>query len=90
MESTAMGLLAGINGFLWKMGKTPVIPPSTTAIGALVNHIIHSPVVPFQPMNINFGLFPPLEEKVKSRERKPRIRERALKDVEEWKAREGI
>jgi methylenetetrahydrofolate--tRNA-(uracil-5-)-methyltransferase len=41
-------------------------------------------------MNINFGLFPPLEEKVKSRERKPRIRERALKDLEEWKAREGI
>jgi methylenetetrahydrofolate--tRNA-(uracil-5-)-methyltransferase len=90
MESTAMGLLAGINAFLQKMEKSPVVPPSATAIGALVNHIIRSPVIPFQPMNINFGLFPPLEEKVKSRERKPRIRERALKDLEEWKAREGI
>jgi methylenetetrahydrofolate--tRNA-(uracil-5-)-methyltransferase len=90
MESTAMGLLAGINAFEWRMGKNPVAPPSTTAIGALVNHIIHSPVLPFQPMNINFGLFPPLEEKVKSRERKSRIRERALKDLEEWKERERI
>ncbi len=90
MESTAMGLLAGINAIRQAKGMEPAVPPSTTAIGALVNHIIRSPVVPFQPMNINFGLFPSLEEKVKSRERKPRIRERALKDVEEWKAREGI
>ncbi len=90
MESTATGLLAGINAIRQRKGMEPAVPPSTTAIGALVNHIIHSPVVPFQPMNINFGLFSPLEEKVKNRERKPRIRERALKDVEEWKTREGI
>ncbi|MBM4277837.1 MAG: methylenetetrahydrofolate--tRNA-(uracil(54)-C(5))-methyltransferase (FADH(2)-oxidizing) TrmFO [Deltaproteobacteria bacterium] len=90
MESTAMGLLAGINGFRKSIGKHPVIPPSTTAIGALVNHIGYSPVVPFQPMNINLGLFPPLEKKVKTRDRKIRIRERALKDLEEWKEREGV
>ncbi|MBM4305508.1 MAG: methylenetetrahydrofolate--tRNA-(uracil(54)-C(5))-methyltransferase (FADH(2)-oxidizing) TrmFO [Deltaproteobacteria bacterium] len=90
MESTAIGLLAGINAFEWMMGKDLVAPPYTTAIGALVNHIIHSPVIPFQPMNINFGLFPPLEEKVISRERKSYIRQRALKDLDEWKERERV
>jgi methylenetetrahydrofolate--tRNA-(uracil-5-)-methyltransferase len=90
MESTAMGLLAGINAFFCQMGRHPVIPPSTTSIGALVNHIGHSSVIPFQPMNINYGLFPPLKEKVKSPERKLRIRKRALDDLEEWKKREGV
>jgi len=90
VESTAMGLLAGINGFFRKMGKKPATPPPTTAIGALLHYITHSPVVPFQPMNINFGLFPPLEQKVKSRERKLRIGERAVKDLEEWKEKEGL
>jgi len=90
MESTAMGLLAGINGFLWKTGKSPVVPPSTTAIGALVNHIIRSPAVPFQPMNINFGLFPSLEERARGRKKNLLMGKRAWKELEEWKERSRI
>jgi methylenetetrahydrofolate--tRNA-(uracil-5-)-methyltransferase len=90
MESTAMGLLAGINAFLQKMGKSPVVPPSTTAIGALVSHIIRSPVVPFQPMNINFGLFPSLEERARGREKNLLMGKRAWKELEEWKERSQI
>jgi len=90
VESIAMGVLAGINGFFYQMGKTPVVPPPTTAIGALVNHIIRSPVVPFQPMNINFGLFPPLEERAKGRKKNLLMGERARNELEEWKERNRI
>ena len=90
MESTAMGLLAGINAFFQKMGKSPVVPPSTTAIGALVSHIIRSPVVPFQPMNINFGLFPSLEERARGRKKNLLMGKRAWKELEEWKERSQI
>ncbi|OGP72825.1 MAG: methylenetetrahydrofolate--tRNA-(uracil(54)-C(5))-methyltransferase (FADH(2)-oxidizing) TrmFO [Deltaproteobacteria bacterium RBG_16_49_23] len=90
MESTAMGLLAGINAFLRRMGKDPVIPPPTTAIGALVNHIIYSPALPFQPMNINFGLLPPLLERIRGRKKRMLFTKRALGDLEEWKKRSQI
>jgi len=90
VESIAMGVLAGINGFFYQMGKTPVVPPPTTAIGALVNHIIRSPVVPFQPMNINFGLFPPLEERVKGRKKNLLMGERARNELKGWKERNRI
>jgi methylenetetrahydrofolate--tRNA-(uracil-5-)-methyltransferase len=85
MESTAMGVLAGINAFLQAVGKSPVVPPSATALGTLVNHIVHSPGVPFQPMNINFGLFPSPEGRVRGRRKKLLIGERAWKALEEWK-----
>jgi methylenetetrahydrofolate--tRNA-(uracil-5-)-methyltransferase len=63
MESTAMGLLAGINAWQVAEGERPAVPPVTTAIGALIHYITHSSTLPFQPMNVNFGLFPPLLEK---------------------------
>jgi methylenetetrahydrofolate--tRNA-(uracil-5-)-methyltransferase len=90
MESTAMGALAGINAFLYQMGKPPVIPPSTTAIGSLVNYIVRSQTLPFQPMNINYGILPPLSERIRGRKKKILIAKRALKDLEVWKEREGI
>jgi len=61
VESTAMGLLAGINSAELALGSTPLIPPSATALGALVNHISRSEPERFQPSNINFGLFPPIK-----------------------------
>jgi methylenetetrahydrofolate--tRNA-(uracil-5-)-methyltransferase len=85
MESTAMGLLSGINAYRYSKGIAPVVPPLTTAMGALVHYITHSLTVPFQPMNINFGLFPPLPGKGKGRGRRLLLAKRALKEMEEWK-----
>jgi len=84
MESTAMGLLAGINAFRQGRGMDPVIPPPHTAIGSLVDFITHSQSIPFQPMNINFGLFPSLREEVRGRKRRLLLAKRALKEIEEW------
>jgi methylenetetrahydrofolate--tRNA-(uracil-5-)-methyltransferase len=85
MESTAMGLLSGINAYRYAKGLATVVPPFTTAIGALIHYITHALTIPFQPMNINFGLFPPLPGKSKGRVRRLFLAKRALKEMEEWK-----
>jgi methylenetetrahydrofolate--tRNA-(uracil-5-)-methyltransferase len=90
MESTSMGLLAGINALYKQMGRPLSAPPKTTAVGALADYITHSQASPFQPMNINFGLFPPLSGRVRGRERKRVLGDRALEDLERWKAENGI
>jgi methylenetetrahydrofolate--tRNA-(uracil-5-)-methyltransferase len=84
MESAGVGLLAGINAFRRERGMNPVVPPPTTAIGALIHYITHSQTTPFQPMNINFGLFPPLPGKVRGREKRRVMGRRALKAMEKW------
>ncbi len=84
VESTAMGLLAGINAARMAKGNALIIPPPTTAIGSLVHYITDPRVKQFQPMNVNFGLFPPLEDRIKGREKKRVMSERALKDLREW------
>ena len=85
MESTAMGLLSGINAQRYASGMPTIAPPPTTAMGALVHHITRSFAVPFQPMNINLGLFPPLPEKHKGRERLLFLAKQALREMEKWK-----
>jgi methylenetetrahydrofolate--tRNA-(uracil-5-)-methyltransferase len=90
MESAAIGLLAGINAFRAQGGMELVVPPLTTAIGALVNYITHSRTIPFQPMNINFGLLPPLGQKARGREKRRLLAKRALKETEKWKREMGI
>ena len=85
MESTAMGLLAGINAFREASGMKTLFPPPTTAIGALVHYITHSATIPFQPMNINFGLFPPSAEKARGREKRRVVAMRALNDIKKWR-----
>jgi methylenetetrahydrofolate--tRNA-(uracil-5-)-methyltransferase len=84
MESAAMGLLAGINAFRKERGMEPVVPPPTTAIGALIHYITHSQTVPFQPMNIHMGLFAPLPGKIRGREKRRLLAKRALKEMEKW------
>jgi len=60
-------------------------PPPTTALGALLSHITGgADEKSFQPMNVNFGLFPPLEEKAKGRDRKRLMAHRAIRDLEAW------
>jgi len=85
MESTAIGLLSGINAHRYANGMPTLVPPTTTAMGALVDYITHSNAVPFQPMNINFGLFPPLSGRNRGKGRRLLLARRALREMEEWK-----
>ncbi len=90
IESTAMGLIAGINASLKIKGKTTVEVPPSTAHGALIRHITGSESEHFQPSNINFGLFPVPNELLNirdKRKRKTMIVERALTDWEEYLGR---
>ncbi|RME01441.1 MAG: methylenetetrahydrofolate--tRNA-(uracil(54)-C(5))-methyltransferase (FADH(2)-oxidizing) TrmFO, partial [Deltaproteobacteria bacterium] len=70
-------------------GVSPTPPPRTTMIGALYHYILHADPEHFQPMNANFGLLPPLSERVGRRERKMRYARRALADLEVWVASSG-
>jgi methylenetetrahydrofolate--tRNA-(uracil-5-)-methyltransferase len=84
VESTAMGLIAGINAERLAKGKPLIIPPKETAIGALINYLQTANPKYFQPMNINWGLFPPLEEKIPKKLRYFKLAERALKALQNW------
>ncbi len=68
IESTASGLVCGINGARLIQGRQPLLFPAETAIGALMNHLTGADVKNFQPMNINMGLFPPLEKRFKKKQ----------------------
>lgn len=83
-ESTAMGLLAGINAARQVQGKPPVSPPQTTGMGGLAHYICNPQVKQFQPMNVNFGLFPPLDAPRRGKEKRQALADRALRDLEEW------
>ncbi|HEC98761.1 MAG TPA: methylenetetrahydrofolate--tRNA-(uracil(54)-C(5))-methyltransferase (FADH(2)-oxidizing) TrmFO [Proteobacteria bacterium] len=84
VESTAMGLIAGINAALLAGGKELIVPPNTTAHGALINHITESNPESFQPMNVNFGLFPALSRKMPRKKRGQLYAEGALAALEIW------
>jgi methylenetetrahydrofolate--tRNA-(uracil-5-)-methyltransferase len=84
VESTAMGLLAGMNAVRLARGFPLMIPPATTAIGSLVHYITDPQIKGFQPMNVNFGLFPSLEKRFRGRGKKRAVSERALRDLEDW------
>ncbi len=78
IESTAMGWLAGINAARMINGLEPTVPPPETAHGALINHITQADPDRFQPMNINFGLFPRLAKRLPKRARGEAYAARAL------------
>lgn len=91
IESAAVGLIAGRLAAAEKLGETLASPPPTTALGALIAHITGgAEAETFQPMNVNFGLFPPLApvegKKIKKRDRKPMMSRRALADLDRWLA----
>jgi methylenetetrahydrofolate--tRNA-(uracil-5-)-methyltransferase len=83
MESTAMGLLAGLNAHRFAKGMPVVSPPATTAMGTLIHYITGTESVPFQPMNINFGLFRFVEGR--GRKKRELIVNRALEAIRNWK-----
>ena len=90
-ESAAMGGLAGINAARALAGLPLVTPPATTAHGCLVSHVALSDPRHFQPMNTNFGLFPPLSSPPRDKEKKRQmIAQRAHEDFESWKTRSGL
>lgn len=88
VESAAMGLLAGRFAAAERGGVEIAAPPVTTALGALLSHITGGAEADsFQPMNVNFGLFPPLPKdapKAKGRDRKRLVALRALTDLDTW------
>ena len=89
VESAAIGLLAGRFAAAERRGETLLPPPPETALGALLQHITGgADARTFQPMNINFGLFPPLPEGAVTRanrgERKPLLARRALAELDAW------
>jgi methylenetetrahydrofolate--tRNA-(uracil-5-)-methyltransferase len=84
-ESSATGLLAGINLSRMLRGEEPVVPPPTTMIGALYRYLREADPKHFQPMNANFGLVDELPEVVKDKRlKREKIAERALRDMAEW------
>ena len=88
VESAAIGLLTGRFAAAERVGQPSVTPPATTALGALLNHITGgADAETFQPMNVNFGLFPDLEGKIKGRDRKLAYTRRALADLDGWLGR---
>jgi methylenetetrahydrofolate--tRNA-(uracil-5-)-methyltransferase len=85
VESAAIGLIAGRFAAAELAGRTLAPPPPTTALGALLSHITGGAEADsYQPMNVNFGLFPPLDERAKKAERKLALTSRARRDLAEW------
>ena len=88
VESASMGLLAGRFAASEALGIAIEGPPPTTAMGALLHHITgNADAATFQPMNVNFGLFPPLETDARGRDRKQLMARRALADFDAWLGR---
>lgn len=84
VESAATGLLCGMNAARRVLGQAAVTPPSTTALGSLLDYVTDRSRKNFQPMNANYGLFPPLARRVPRRDKKRLLGERALADLAAW------
>lgn len=87
VESGAVGLLAGLMTAAELAGSSWTAPPRTTALGALLAHITgDAEAESYQPMNVNFGLFPPVADEVKKKQRKAAYTARAKADMSAWLA----
>ncbi len=91
VESAGVGLMAGRFAAAEALSRDPAAPAVTTALGAILNHITGgAEAETYQPMNINFGLFPPFDlrdergKRIKGRERKRAMARRALEDIADW------
>lgn len=93
VESASVGIMAGRFAATERLGQTLEAPPLTTAMGALLNHITGgADAETFQPMNVNFGLFPPLDLRdargrpIRGIDKKRETTARALRDMDGWLA----
>jgi methylenetetrahydrofolate--tRNA-(uracil-5-)-methyltransferase len=92
VESAALGWLAGVNAAFAERGQEAPAPPETTAHGALLHHLMNGDPSNFQPMNVTYGLFPPLDglpRKTPKREKHRMLSERALADLAPFAAQTG-
>lgn len=92
VESADTGMLAGYYAACLVKGLNPVVPPKTTATGAMLGHLLDT-TADYQPMNINFGIFPTIQgeitangkfRKIKGADRKEAYCQRALADFTDW------
>ncbi len=91
LESAAAGLLAGLNAARLAEGRDLLLPPPTTALGAILRHITAADPKTFQPMNVNWGLLPPLVSPVHDRRARNRaLADRALRDLDAWLSDTGL
>ncbi|MBD3879048.1 MAG: methylenetetrahydrofolate--tRNA-(uracil(54)-C(5))-methyltransferase (FADH(2)-oxidizing) TrmFO [Quinella sp. 1Q5] len=89
VESAASGLIAGVNAARLAKGLEPLTFPPTTCHGALANYITTAVTKDFQPMNVTFGLLPPLEGRTPKKFRKEKLAKRAFDDLERFIAQGG-
>nr|WP_150959633.1 FADH(2)-oxidizing methylenetetrahydrofolate--tRNA-(uracil(54)-C(5))-methyltransferase TrmFO [Aneurinibacillus sp. XH2] len=91
VESAASGLIAGINAGRMARGEDCLVFPLETALGSMAQYITTADFKHFQPMNVNFGLFPPLDEKIRNKKAKyEKIAERAIRTIQNFSQRTGL
>ncbi len=84
VESAASGLVAGNNAARSRSGRTPAVPPPSTALGSLLAYVTDRDRKDFQPMNANYGLFPPIAGSLRGRDKRGALGRRAAADLERW------
>ena len=80
---------AGISS-MGMMLEPTVVPPRATALGSLLAYVTHRGKKGFQPMNANYGLFPPLAGALRGRAKKRALAERALRELDRWREHAGL
>ncbi len=90
LESAAAGALAGLNAARFVQQAPLLVAPPTTSLGALLTYITSSERKTFQPMNTNYGLFPPLVRRLRGREKKAALAQRAIQDLAAWQTTHGL
>lgn len=91
VESAASGLLAGLNAARYAKGIEPVRLPEGTALGSMARYITTADFKHFQPMNANFGLFPPLGQRIRNKkEKNEALAHRALHSLQVYRDESGL
>ena len=90
IESAAIGMLAGINAARLLSALPLLVPPPTTMLGALLGYITDPERTRFQPMNVNFGLLPPLPMRLRGKAKKEMHSQRALAELAAWLGQTGM